>query len=103
MMLDTTRSARDHILGYGDYMDVGVREFKAKLSDYLRRAAEGEDIVVTDRGHPVARLTAYAAGTTFERGVEEGWIEPARRTTLSPAVRHRSPRSVLDILDDDRG
>ena len=84
-------------------MEVGVRELKAKLSGYLERAAMGEDIVVTDRGRPVARLTAYAADTTFERGVEEGWIEPARRTSLSPAERHRSPRSVLDILDDDRG
>lgn len=84
-------------------MDVGVRELKAKLSDYLGRAARGEDIVVTDRGHPVARLTAYAADASFERGVEEGWIEPARRTALAPVARHRSPNSVLDILDDDRG
>jgi len=84
-------------------MEVGVRELKAKLSDYLGRAATGEDIVVTDRGRPIARLTAYAADTSFERGVEEGWIEPPRRAALAPAQRHRSPHSVLDVLDDDRG
>ena len=84
-------------------MEVGVRELKAKLSDYLGRAARGEEVIVTDRGRPIARLTSYAADASFERGVEEGWIEPARRTTLAPAARHRSARSVLDILDDDRG
>ena len=33
---------------------VGVRELKNSLSKYLRRVAEGERIIVTDRGRPVA-------------------------------------------------
>jgi prevent-host-death family protein len=33
---------------------VGVRELKNRLSEYLRRVADGERIVVTDRGKPVA-------------------------------------------------
>lgn len=33
---------------------VGVRELKAGLSKYLRRARLGESITVTDRGKPVA-------------------------------------------------
>ncbi|MBG7603325.1 MAG: type II toxin-antitoxin system prevent-host-death family antitoxin [Actinobacteria bacterium] len=84
-------------------MDVGVRELKSKLSEYLHRAAAGEDIVVSDRGRPVARLTAYSSNSAFERGIEEGWIEPPRRTQLGPAERHRSTASVLDVLDEDRG
>ena len=84
-------------------MDVGIRELKAKLSQYVERAAAGEEIVVTDRGKPVARLTTYVGDTAFDRGVEEGWIEPARHTSLGPAQRHRSSLSVLDVLDDDRG
>ena len=35
-------------------MNVGVRELKAKLSEYLGRAASGEEVVVTDRGRMVA-------------------------------------------------
>lgn len=84
-------------------MDVGVRELKAKLSEYLGRAEAGEQIVVTDRGRPVARLVGYTDGSAVERGIDEGWIEPALRTRLAPAVRHRSERSVLDVLDEDRG
>ena len=37
---------------------IGVRELKARLSAYLRRAREGETILVTDRGRVVAELGA---------------------------------------------
>jgi prevent-host-death family protein len=35
---------------------VGVRELKARLSDYLRRAHRGRRIIVTDRGRQVAAI-----------------------------------------------
>jgi prevent-host-death family protein len=35
---------------------VGVRELKNRLSAFLRRAAEGERITITDRGRAVAVL-----------------------------------------------
>lgn len=84
-------------------MDVGVRELKANLSEFLRRAAAGEDVVVTDRGTPVARLVAFDEISAIERGVDEGWIEPPRRRLGDGGPRHRSERSVLDVLDEDRG
>jgi prevent-host-death family protein len=37
-------------------MKVGVRMLKAHLSEYLRRANEGECIIVTDRGRQIAEL-----------------------------------------------
>jgi prevent-host-death family protein len=33
-----------------------VAELKARLSEYLAAARLGEDVIVTDRGRPVARL-----------------------------------------------
>jgi len=35
-------------------VSVGVRELKNRLSEFLRRVADGERITVTDRGKPVA-------------------------------------------------
>ncbi len=84
-------------------MEVGVRDLKAKLSEYLGRAASGEQVVVTDRGTPIVRMVSYSESSSIERGVEEGWIEPPRRTHLEPLQRYRSDRSVLDVLDEDRG
>ena len=37
-------------------MTVGVRELKNGLSRYLERAKRGEQIIVTERGRPVAFL-----------------------------------------------
>lgn len=83
-------------------MSVGVRDLKANLSEYLSRAAAGEEIVVTDRNRPVVRLVAYTAASEVDRGIEEGWIEAARRTRLGEVDRMRSSRSTLEVLDEDR-
>ena len=84
-------------------MTVGIRELKARLSEYVSRAANGEQIVVTDRGRPVARLVGLGEASMIERGIEEGWVTPATRTRLEPASRFRAPRSIADVLDEDRG
>lgn len=84
-------------------MEVGVRDLKARLSEFLGKVEAGESVVVTDRGRPVARLVPFAADSGVERGIEEGWIEAPRRTGLVPNKRHSSPVSVLDVLDEDRG
>jgi prevent-host-death family protein len=84
-------------------MEVGVRELKARLSEYLGRAAAGESVVVTDRGRPIARIVSFAEGSAVERGIAEGWIEQPRSDRLEPARRHRAGRQVLEVLDEDRG
>jgi len=37
-------------------MNVGIRELKSHLSHYLARVREGEELIITDRGEPVARI-----------------------------------------------
>ena len=59
---------------------VGIRELKAHLAEYIRRAERGESITVTDRGKPVARLGPEPAEkpTIQERMkqlVAEGFLE----------------------------
>ena len=36
---------------------VGIRELKSRLTRYLRQTKQGEEIVVTERGKPIALLT----------------------------------------------
>jgi prevent-host-death family protein len=84
-------------------MAVGIRELKSRLSEYVARAAEGEEIVVTDRNRPVARLVPYVAASDVDRGIDEGWIEAPRRHALGEVERARSTRSTLAVLDEDRG
>jgi prevent-host-death family protein len=71
---------------------VGLKTLKNKLSQYVRLAASGETVVVTDRGRVVAEIVSprRKPETVIERGVREGWITPAKnRGGLPP-----SPKSV---------
>lgn len=42
-------------------------------------------------------------GPVLDRGVEEGWITPAKRRGLEPVVRGAAQRRTADVLDEDRG
>jgi prevent-host-death family protein len=62
---------------------VGLKILKNKLGEYVRLAAAGEAVVITDRGRPVAELVPYKPETGLtpfqERGLQEGWLTPAKR------------------------
>jgi prevent-host-death family protein len=89
---------------YRDHMvEVGIRELKAHLSDYLDRAARGEVVRVTDRGRPKAVLGPVLGPSRIEEGIRSGWITPARGPGLAPLVRVVSGRRVLDAIEEDRG
>ena len=83
-------------------MDVGVRELKAHLSDYLDRAAEGETIRVTERGVPKAVLGPIPGAGRIEQGIAEGWIRPASGEHRMPARRFRSPRTIESAIAEER-
>jgi prevent-host-death family protein len=83
-------------------MDVGVRELKQHLSDYLDRAQRGETIRVTDRGTPKVLITPISDSGSLETGIEDGWIRPASRVGLQPVRRVASLRAIRDVLAEDR-
>ena len=66
----------------GAMRKIGLKVLKNELSEYVRLAAAGETIVITDRGRVVAELVPPyrpAGLTPFEdRGVREGWLRPAQ-------------------------
>lgn len=84
-------------------MTTGIRDLKAHLSEYLERVRGGEEIVVTDRGRPVARIVPYSKRSAMEVGIQEGWIDPARRRGLPQLRRVRSSLGTLEVLEEDRG
>ncbi len=84
-------------------MSVGIRELKSRLSEFVNRAANGERIVVTDRGREVAELVPLSSTNALDRGVAEGWVEPPRRSRLEPIERLNGSQPSLDVLEEDRG
>ena len=89
---------------------VGIKTLKNKLSEYVRLAADGETVLVTDRDRVVAELTPPKAGRAV--GVSDALLGDAvRRGWLSPPVQVAVPSvrqpvaplaTVLRELDLDR-
>lgn len=88
-----------------------ISEAKATLSALLDRVRAGEEVTITDRGRPVARLVPVSAGEVDwderlarlereglirrpRRPLEPGWLESR------PLVKARA--SVLEALIEER-
>jgi prevent-host-death family protein len=83
--------------------DVGVRELKQRLSEYLDRAERGELLRVTDRGRPKALLGPLPGRARVEQGMAEGWIRAGSGARLRSVRRVKSTGQVVDALAEDRG
>lgn len=89
---------------------VGLKTLKNKLSEYVRLAAAGETVVVTDRGRTVAEIVPPRPKpeqeSVIERGVREGWIRPAVRGPDWPPkptpIEGYTLEQLLADLDEDR-
>jgi prevent-host-death family protein len=90
---------------------VSVTEAKNRLSSLLARVAAGEDVIITDRGRPVARLEPIGRGYPDPEGRAErlqraGVLVPPKGGSLdevlgSPPVAAGGAR-VLDALLEER-
>jgi len=86
-------------------MDVPVTELRAHLSEWLDRVRGGEEVVVTDRGVPVARLLGLTSTATLQRLAADGVIGrdvSAQRPVAADRVRPRPRRPVSDHISDQR-
>ena len=86
-------------------MEVAVTELRAHLSEWLSMVRDGGEVVVTERGVPVARLSAVGSSSLLERMIEEGLVarpQSAGRPKASGRSRPSSRRSVADIVSESR-
>ena len=58
---------------------VGIREFRRRLGEYLQRVKGGEEVLITHRGKPVAKVVPVERESKWEELVAGGVITPARR------------------------
>ncbi|SDS14103.1 type II toxin-antitoxin system Phd/YefM family antitoxin [Paraoerskovia marina] len=53
-------------------MDVAVSALRAELKQWIERARDGEDVVITDRGVPVARLSGIGSADLVAQLIRDG-------------------------------
>lgn len=86
-------------------MDVAVTDLRNHLRDWLAAARAGEEVVVTDRGLPVARLVGLESTPLIERLTNEGVIARPRSAERPRAAGRRRPipaRPLADIVAEQR-
>jgi antitoxin (DNA-binding transcriptional repressor) of toxin-antitoxin stability system len=81
---------------------VGLKMLKNRLSEYIRIAAGGETVLVTDRDRIVAeivppqgRRSPVVAEALLAQAVREGWISPPTFAGNTPP-----PRKPIMAFDD---
>ncbi len=75
---------------------INIRMLHMKTGEFIRKAAKGKTIVVTDRGNPVAALTPY------QHEVESNAFECRETTPVFDAL----PEIAIDsaeYISEDRG
>ena len=90
---------------------VDIRALKNQLSEYVRTAAAGETVLVTDRNRVVAELVPPASGRSASPGdalladaVRHGWITPPLLSSGGAQPRRPVARfdEIRGELRDDR-
>lgn len=87
------------------WMDVAVAELRVCLEDCLDRVRNGGEVVVTDRGVPVARIIGVELLSEIDALTARGVVgEPARQDR--PEVSHRELpqplRPVSELVSEQR-
>ena len=92
-------------------MEVSIRDMKNRLSKYLKLVRTGKEVVITDRGRPVARLTLVksAAEETEAEVIERikalPWVRPGKGgkpkgSRKGVALRGKGPTAAEIVLQD---
>jgi prevent-host-death family protein len=83
---------------------VGVRELRDHLSRWLDAVQEGSELVVTERGRPVARIVPVTGRSRLDALIEAGVVRPALEPAESAFARPPIPvkGSVVDVLLEQR-
>ena len=85
---------------------IGIREFKSRLSHYLRRVKAGETLVITERGKPVGRITPVETSLEerLARLVQTGMADwnGQQLPPYRPKAVNRGARQISDLVAEDR-
>ena len=90
---------------YACWMDVAVTELRAHLSDWIDLVRNGNEVVITDRGTPVARIVGLNSTPVLDRLTAQGIISRPAQPVRPVAGERRRPtpkRPVADIVSEQR-
>lgn len=83
--------------------EAGIRDLRDHLSRYLERVRSGEELTVTHRGKPIARLVPVDGPHMLDRLIAEGLVTPAAtRDRRRPTTRVTVTGEVSGLVAEQR-
>lgn len=81
-----------------------MRELRDNLRHYVELVRRGHELVVTERGKPVARLVGAEAMSRREQLIAQGLITPAKRPRRrsSEIAKIKARGGLSDLLDQQK-
>ncbi len=87
---------------------VGIKELKARLSDYLRQVKSGTAVTITERGRPVGRIVPTRPPVDVQARLKElertglvAWSGHKLKSSIgAPRVRGKS--TISDLIIENR-
>lgn len=85
-------------------MEVGISDFRSHLSRWIEVVKNGSDVLITERGRPVARLIPAAGSKPLDRLLALGLVTPpsSPRRPIDRRRRVAVKGSVSDLVADQR-
>jgi prevent-host-death family protein len=87
----------------GQKNTASVVQLKARLSEYLRRVKAGNELIVTERGLPIARIVPLEADerrtTRDERLIRAGLMRPGRAGGVRRSLLKGPTGKISGVLD----
>lgn len=83
-------------------MQVNILEAKSQLSQLIKSAQLGQDVVIANRGEPVARLVAVRALHARRAVAQAGDIVRWLQDNPLPAYLQRSAAEIDAAIQDER-
>ena len=82
-------------------MEISVTDAKAQLTDLVRRAEAGEEVVLTRHGHAAVRLVPVKR--KLDREARRALLEELQRATAGKVSSGPSAARSQDFLYDEDG
>lgn len=85
--------------------EVGITQLRRELKAWLEKAQAGDEVVITDRGRPVARLNGIDVAPFLDRLAEQGQVSgpgTVQRPTARSRQRVKARGDVSDLISVER-
>ena len=83
--------------------EVGIRELRDNLSRFIDEVRSGHELIVTERGRPVARIVRTSVDTRLEELVAAGVVTPPQ-IAMDPSSfgRIRTKGDIMEFVFEQR-